>query len=187
VTMSPADLEHFRAGLRNLSPRQGPFERLLRMAIRVASWACGWRIEVDGVDRLPSDGHRPRAAGCVLAGAPHRAWIDPFLVLAAWPPDAARLVWVGDGSTMVRLWRRHCCRSGWSPPGAGGPRATQLAAGTEAGAAMAIFTRRAGHPRRRDARDAPGFAYLALRAAPGHPGAGWHASIVPVPRSPWTC
>jgi 1-acyl-sn-glycerol-3-phosphate acyltransferase len=129
-----------------------------------------WRIDASGFDRLPARSGR-RATGCLVVPAPHRAWIDPFLVLAAWPPDAARLVWFGDGATMSRSWWRRWLfsRLGMIPiaPDAGGPRVyADLAAEVmAAGAALVIFPEK-GPPSLPDRTRtiSPGFAYLALRA-----------------------
>lgn len=171
-------LERFRAGLQRTTWRQGRFQRLLRGVIRAWCWAVGWRVTVRGVDRIPVGTGRPPGSGCVIAVAPHRAWIDPFLLLAAWPPEATRLAWMGDGAMMTRsAWRRWLLpRLGMVPiaPGSGGPRAyAGLAAGiVAAGGALVIFPEK-GPPSAPDATRtiAPGFAYLALRAG---------APVVPV-------
>jgi 1-acyl-sn-glycerol-3-phosphate acyltransferase len=171
-------LDRFRAGLERTTWRQGRFERLLRGVIRAWCWAFGWRVVVRGLDQLPVGTGGAPGAGCVVAVAPHRAWIDPFLLLAAWPPGAARLAWMGDGATMTRSrWRRRLLpRLGMVPitPGSGDPRAyADLVAGVlVAGGALVIFPEK-GPPSAPSATRtiAPGFAYLALRAG---------ASVVPV-------
>lgn len=143
----------------------------LRWLVRAGSRLVGWRIEAYGRRLLPVGiGGRP-AGGCLVAPAPHRAWIDPFLLIAAWPPDAARLVWFGDGPTMVRSWWRRWLfpRLGMIPitPGSGGPRAyAELASSVLAtGAALVIFPEK-GPPSPPESTRviAPGFAYLARRA-----------------------
>ena len=143
----------------------------LRWLVRAGSHLVGWRIEAYGRRTLPLGiGGRP-AGGCLVAVAPHRAWIDPFLLIAAWPSDAARLVWFGDGPTMVRSWWRRWLfpRLGMIPitPGSGGPRVyAELAATVLAtGAALVVFPEK-GPPSPPEAtrRVAPGFAYLARRA-----------------------
>ena len=165
------DLERFRKGLHRAAVRQGSWDRALRALIRGGCWLVAWRIESTGFDALPRGVAGRRGAGCLVVPAPHRAWIDPFLLLAAWPPTAARLVWFGDGPTMTRSWWRRWLfpRLGMIPitPGAGGPRAyADLAAQvTAAGAALVIFPEK-GPPSPPDSTRtiSPGFAYLALRA-----------------------
>jgi 1-acyl-sn-glycerol-3-phosphate acyltransferase len=199
-----AGLERFREGLRRAArgPRpfhQGPFEKVLRAVIRLGCRLFAWRLEVTGIDRIPAataerlaapaepaspvppaqpSGRRPRGAGCIVVGAPHRAWVEPFLLALAWPSDAARLVWVGEGATMTASWwrRRLLPRLGLIPigPGAGGPRAyaDMAAEALSAGAAVAIAPEK-GPPSapHRTRTIAPGFAYMALRSG---------APIVPV-------
>jgi 1-acyl-sn-glycerol-3-phosphate acyltransferase len=165
------DLERFRDGLRRTAVRQGPWDRALRWLIRAGCWLVAWRIESTGFEGLPRDVAGRPGAGCLVVPAPHRAWIDPFLLLAAWPPTAARLVWFGDGPTMTRSWWRRWLfpRLGMIPIArdAGGPQAyAELAAQvTNAGAALVIFPEK-GPPSPPDSTRtiSPGFAYLALRA-----------------------
>ena len=148
---------------------QGRLDRALRRLIGVGCWLTGWHIEVKCVG-LPTGGNRT-GAGCVIAVAPHRAWIEPFLLLAAWPPGAARLVWLADGHTVTRSWwrRRLLPRLGIIPitGRVAGPRAyAELVAEVLAeGAALVVFPEvgpaaAAGRTR----RISPGFAYLACRA-----------------------
>jgi 1-acyl-sn-glycerol-3-phosphate acyltransferase len=175
--LSPEQLERFRLGLRRRSPRQGLLERGLRFAIRAACRACGWRVSIVSAP-LPVHGGRPPGAGCIVAAAPHRAWIDPFLLLAAWPPDAARLAWIADGPMATRsAWRRVILpRVGVVPisPTAGGPRAYAglSSEALAAGAAVAIFPEKGPpSPPERTRTVAPTFAYLAFHAG---------APVVPV-------
>jgi 1-acyl-sn-glycerol-3-phosphate acyltransferase len=171
VGIREADLGRFRDGLRAAQARQGLPDRLLRRSVVLGCRLAGWRVEAKGLAHLPDDGWRPRGAGCLIVAAPHRAWIDPFLLLASWPADAARLAWFGDGETMVRSWWRRWLfpRLGMIPiaPGSGGPRAyAEIAAEVlSAGRALALFPEK-GAPSPPDATRtiAPGFAYLALRA-----------------------
>jgi 1-acyl-sn-glycerol-3-phosphate acyltransferase len=171
-------LGRFTAGLGRISWRQGLFERVLRGVIRAWCWAVGWRVTVHGLEALPRAPGRLPGGGCVIAVVPHRAWIDPFLLLAAWPTGAARLAWMGDGATMTRTrWRRWLLpRLGMVPiaPGSGGPRAyAELAAAVlAAGGSLVIFPEK-GPPSPPEATRtiAPGFAYLALRSG---------APVVPV-------
>ncbi|MFL5684617.1 MAG: lysophospholipid acyltransferase family protein [Chloroflexota bacterium] len=175
----PVDVDRFRDGLRRAAVRQGPIERGLRVVIRAVCWLLRWRVDATGFDGLPRRGAADRpAAGCLVVGAPHRAWIDPFLLLASWPPEAARLVWFGDGPTMSRSWWRRWLfpRLGMIPitPGSGGPRAyASLAAEVMgAGGALVIFPEK-GPPSAPDATRliSPGFAYIALYAG---------ATVIPV-------
>jgi 1-acyl-sn-glycerol-3-phosphate acyltransferase len=95
-----------RAALEHVSPRRGPLDRLVRLVVRAGFALVGWRIRAEGWDRLPRDANG-RVVPCVVAVAPHRGWIDPFLLLLTWPRDAPRLAWFGDARTMARSgWRR---------------------------------------------------------------------------------
>lgn len=166
----PGDVERFREGLARASVRQGSIDRILGLSIRAFCRLVAWRVDASGFDKLPSGPGRA-GAGCLVIAAPHRAWIDPFLLLAAWPSTAARLVWFGDGPTMSRSWwrRRLFPRLGMIPisPATGGPRAyASLAARiVHGGAALAIFPEK-GPPSPPDETRtiAPGFAYIALYA-----------------------
>jgi 1-acyl-sn-glycerol-3-phosphate acyltransferase len=165
------DLDRFRAGLRQAAVVQGPLDGALRLLIRIVRTFPGWHVEATGFDGLPAGANGRRAAGCLIVAAPHRAWIDPFLVLMAWPSTAARLVWFGDGETMARSWWRRSLfpRLGMIPiaPDAGGPRAYAALVDEviHAGAALVIFPEK-GPPSPPDATRtiSPGFAYLALHA-----------------------
>jgi 1-acyl-sn-glycerol-3-phosphate acyltransferase len=172
------DIQRFREGLRRAAVRQGPLDAALRILIRAFCRLVAWRVDATGFDGLPHGSGGPPGAGCLVVAAPHRAWIDPFLVLAAWPPSAARLVWFGDGATMARSWWRRWLfpRLGMIPisAGSGGPQAyASLAAEVmDAGAALVIFPEK-GPPSAPDATRtiSPGFAYLAIHAG---------APVVPV-------
>lgn len=176
-----------RAGrvLRGLSPRQGLTHRVLRAMIRLGLRIPGWRLEVNGMERLPrydtatasADPVRP-GAGCLIVVVPHRAWVEPFLLMAAWPQEAARPVWVGDGRTIHLSWWRRLAlpRLGVIPigPGSRGPRAyAELAAeALSRGAAVVIFPEKGPpSPPERTRTIAAGFTYLALRSG---------APVVPV-------
>lgn len=165
------DLERFREGLGGAAVRQGALDRGMRLLIHGVCRLLSWRVEASGFDRLPRGPGGFPAGGCLVVAAPHRAWIDPFLVLAAWPPRAARLVWFGDGPTMARSWWRRWLfpRLGMIPiaPRSGGPQAyADLAAQVMgAGAASVIFPEKGPPSRPEETRTiSPGFAYLALRA-----------------------
>lgn len=171
------DLRRFEQALAGLPPGQGRLETWVRRLF--AGWCrlVGWSLRVELAGPLPSDGGRA-GAGCIVVAAPHRAWIEPFLLLAAWPPGAARLVWLADARTVTRSWwrRRLLPAAGVLPvtPGSGSPRryAEAAAAATRAGHAVAVFPE-VGPPSPPECtrRISPGFAYLALRTG---------APIVPV-------
>jgi 1-acyl-sn-glycerol-3-phosphate acyltransferase len=100
-----ADHDRMRAALADLPPRPGTLDRLVRATVRAGFALAGWRVRTTGLELLP------RGAGgdvvpCVVAVAPHRGWVDPFVVLLAWPAGAPRLAWFGDERTMARSWWR---------------------------------------------------------------------------------
>jgi 1-acyl-sn-glycerol-3-phosphate acyltransferase len=180
VTNKPesVDVQRFREGLGRASVRQGSVDRGLRLLIRGVCRLLSWHVDASGFDGLPRGEAGRAGAGCLVVAAPHRAWIDPFLLLSAWPPGAARLVWFGDGPTMTRSWWRRWLfpRLGMIPiaPGSGGPRAyASLAAQVlGAGAALVIFPEKGPPSRPEETRTiVPGFAYLAVFAG---------APVVPV-------
>jgi 1-acyl-sn-glycerol-3-phosphate acyltransferase len=176
--ITPADAARFRAALAQRSDRQGLVEACLRAVIRASCRLVGWRVSVDRRAALPAWTTARPGSGCILAVAPHRNWLEPFLLLAAWPPDAAALVWLADGATVSRSWwRRHLLpRLGIVPVEGrfGGPGSyLQMAeAALRSGAAMVIFPE-VGEPSTPDhIRDlAPGFAYAAI---------GCGAPVIPV-------
>ena len=100
-----ADRARMRTELAHLSARQGRFDALVRLVVCSGFALVGWRLRAAGVDLLPRDG-LGRVAPCVVAVAPHRGWIDPFLLVLAWPGAAPRLTWFGDEQTIVRSWWR---------------------------------------------------------------------------------
>jgi 1-acyl-sn-glycerol-3-phosphate acyltransferase len=83
------------------SPRAGMAYRLLRRAWRTGSLSLGFRVRVSGIDNLPCDASGRPTGGYVLAGVPHRTWIDPFLPWG-WLPAEPRLALFGDARTMAR-------------------------------------------------------------------------------------
>ena len=176
AALSAEDVRRFHAALARIPMRQGWFERALRVVIRAWCRAVAWRVSVTSAAPLPERDGVP-GAGCVVVTAPHRAWLEPFLLLAAWPAGAARLVWLADGRTATRSWwrRRLLPRLGVIPitSGSGPHRYAELAAAAcERGLAVAVFPE-VGPPSSPDRarRISAGFAYLALRAG---------APIVPV-------
>ncbi len=73
--------------------------RAVRLFARFALFVVfRFRIRTDGQDRLPSGGY-------LLVAAPHRGWMDPFVVLHA-IPAAPRAWFLGSGpSTFTSRWR----------------------------------------------------------------------------------
>jgi 1-acyl-sn-glycerol-3-phosphate acyltransferase len=94
-----------RAALDGLRARPGWLDHLVRLVVRAWFTIVGWRIRAAGYQSLPRDA-AGRIVPCVVAVAPHRGWIDPFLLLLTWPRDAPRLAWFGDSRTMARSWWR---------------------------------------------------------------------------------
>jgi 1-acyl-sn-glycerol-3-phosphate acyltransferase len=169
VGFQERDVARFMRALRSVPPRQGRIDRLLRVAIRGWCTALRWRIEVDPLLDLPAVSSRAPGSGCVIAGAPHRSWVEPFLLVAAWPPDAAPLVWLADGRTVLgSWWRRRLLPRLRVIPIQGSARALPACAEAAAqvlaaGAALVVFPE-TGPPSAPDHLRAisPGFAYLAM-------------------------
>lgn len=165
------EFESFASALDGVPTTQGRFERLLRIVIRAWCRVVGWDIETGGWAALPARAGGAAGSGCIVVAAPHRAWLEPFLLLAAWPPHAARLVWLADGETVARSWwrRRLLPRLGVIPVVGGIEGPARYAAAASAvlsrGAALAVFPE-VGQPSEPDAprRISPGFAYLARHA-----------------------
>lgn len=176
--IDPANAARFRAALATISHEQGRVEWLLRRVIRAFCRVVGWHVSVAWQAELPAVTTSRRGSGCLVACAPHRTWLEPFLLLAAWPEDAARLVWLADGATVTRSWWRRGLlpRLGILPieRRVGGPDAylEAGAAALAAGAALVVFPEKGPpSPPDRTRTIAPGFAYLARRAG---------APVVPV-------
>jgi 1-acyl-sn-glycerol-3-phosphate acyltransferase len=170
----PPGIPELPAGLIGVaSPRAGVAYRACRLAWRAAALALGFRVRVRGLEHLPRDTAGRMTGGYILAGVPHRTWIDPFLPWG-WLPAEPRLAFFGDARTMARSpLRRWVVRrvGGILPiPSHGGPRAfaTHLegAAGVlRAGMVFCLFPEY-GPP---SAVDAPrpvaaGLGYMALRS-----------------------
>ena len=162
------------------SPRAGFTYRLLRLAFRVPAFLLRFRVEVEGLERLPRGAAGELTGGWIAAGLPHRSWIDPFLVWMVLPPEP-RLVFFGDARTMARSpLRRWTVRriGGILPiPTGGSPRTfrVHLAAAADvlrAGAVFCLFPE-TGFPTPAGTTRpiSPGLAYIAL-----HDG----ARIVPI-------
>ncbi len=177
----PPGIPELPAGLLGkASPRAGVAYRLLRVVWRIAGAALGFRVIVSGLEHLPRTPDGRRAGGYILAGIPHRTWVDPFLPWG-WLPAEPRLVFFGDARTMARSpLRRWIVRQvgGILPiPSHGGPRtfATHMAAAgevTRAGAVFMLFPESGFPVPPGTARPiSPGIGYVALRTG---------AAIVPV-------
>jgi 1-acyl-sn-glycerol-3-phosphate acyltransferase len=177
----PPGIPELAAGLvGSASPRAGVAYRLLRMTWRVVATALGFRVLVRGLRNLPRTPDGRRTGGYILAGIPHRTWIDPFLPWG-WLPAEPRLVFFGDARTMARSpFRRWVVRrvGGILPiPSHGGLRAfaTHMAAAGEVIRAGAVFTLFPEYgppaPVEVSRQVAAGLGYVALRTG---------APIVPV-------
>jgi 1-acyl-sn-glycerol-3-phosphate acyltransferase len=164
-----AERARYAGKLGRLAGTPGRLDHALHLAVRLAAVPFGWRVVVDGVERLPRDA-AGRVVPCVVAAAPHRGWTDPFLVLLAWPRDAPHLAWFGDEVTMTRSWwrRRLLPRLGMIPiPAQPSARSVDIhlaaAAGVLArGCCLVVFVEK-GPPSPRGATRtiAPGAAWLA--------------------------
>jgi 1-acyl-sn-glycerol-3-phosphate acyltransferase len=163
----------FRMALARVDARPSRLTRPIRIVLRAGTRLCRFRIAVEGLEHLPRGADGRIVGGWILAGAPHRAWVDPLLLILAWPADAPRLAWLGDGPTVVRSWWRRLLlpRLGVIPivPG-GGPAAVAehvLAAASilDRGAVLALFVERGDpSPPDRTREIAGGFAWMALGA-----------------------
>lgn len=93
------------------SPRPTLGYRLVAWAIRwIGRWVFAFRTDVIGSEHLPSTATGSMTGGWILAGLPHRTWVDPFVVIDALPREP-RLVFFGDGPAIHRsAWRRWLVR-----------------------------------------------------------------------------
>lgn len=162
------------------SPRAGIAYRACRALWRTVALALGLRIRVRGVEHLPRDGDGRLVGGYVLAGVPHRTWIDPFLPWG-WLPAEPRLAFFGDARTMarspLRRWVVHRVGGILPIPSHGGPRAFAMhlegaAEVLRAGMVFCLFPEYgAPSPIESSRPIAAGLGYVALRSG---------APIVPV-------
>lgn len=83
------------------SPRAPLFYRLLLLGCRTIARLLGFKLRLEGADRLPTGPDGRPAGGWIAAGLPHRTWIDPF-VLALLLPVEPRINWLGDGRAIYR-------------------------------------------------------------------------------------
>ncbi len=75
--------------------------RLLRLAWRLAAFALGARLELEGRENLPVGPDGRPAGRWIAACLPHRTWIDPFVPWILLPVRP-RLAFFGDARTMAR-------------------------------------------------------------------------------------
>ncbi len=181
---SEADRARMRWALAGLSPRPGPLDALVRAVVRLGFALVGWRVRTAGLALLPRDDDG-RVVPCVLAVAPHRGWIDPFVLLLAWRPRMLRrLAWFGDERTMV------AARGGGAAPSPSRDDPDDLPPRhRRARSATTSPTRGAGHwrrggclvdlPARRGRRAHAGEHGRSLPGPPGGPSAGG-VPLVPV-------
>jgi 1-acyl-sn-glycerol-3-phosphate acyltransferase len=83
------------------SPRAPRIYRLLIAGCRAIARVLGFRLQLEGAERLPTQADGRPAGGWIAAGIPHRTWIDPF-VLALLLPIEPRINWLGDGRAIYR-------------------------------------------------------------------------------------
>jgi 1-acyl-sn-glycerol-3-phosphate acyltransferase len=162
------------------SPRPGVAYRLLRRLFAAVGWLLRFRLEVEGLEHLPRTADGRPAGGWIVAGLPHRTWLDPFLLWVVLP-ESPRLVFFGDARAMARSpLRRWVARrvGGLLPiPSHGGPKAfaVHVAAARDAlstGAVFCLFPESGPAVAPGLARPiAPGLGYIALRS---------RAPVVPV-------
>lgn len=155
------------------SPRPGILFRAAMGACRlIARGIFGLRPELLDAEHPPRDAAGRPAGGWIAVPAPHRRWIDPFLMLLVLPIDP-RIVFFADGRVLYRTaFRRWLFRAlGGVVPvwKRGGPKAffAHIEAARQvldAGAVFVIFPE-AGPPSAPDAARPiePGFGYMALR------------------------
>ncbi|HLX34518.1 MAG TPA: 1-acyl-sn-glycerol-3-phosphate acyltransferase [Candidatus Limnocylindrales bacterium] len=79
--------------------------RGLRLLWKVLAWLLGIRLELQGAEHLPRDATGRPTGAWILAGMPHRTWIDAF---PTWIllPTRPRLAFFGDAQMMARSWQR---------------------------------------------------------------------------------
>ena len=154
------------------TPEPGLTYRLLRGLWRLAADALGLHLQLEGAEHLPRDATGRPTGGWILAGMPHRTWIDPFVPWILLPARP-RLTFFGDARTMARSAARRWVvdrLGGVVPiPASRDPKvvATHLAAAAQlldAGAIFMLFPEtgpasEVGHVRRLGG----GLGYIALR------------------------
>jgi len=83
------------------NPEPGLAYRLLRATWRVAAFALGAHLELEGREHLPVGPDGRPAGRWIAACLPHRTWIDPFVPWVLLPARP-RLAFFGDARTMAR-------------------------------------------------------------------------------------
>ncbi len=71
-----------RAALARLPASPTALDRAIRIGVRAGFLLVGWRVRAEGLERLPRD-RTGRMLPCVLAVAPHRGRLDPFVLILA--------------------------------------------------------------------------------------------------------
>lgn len=87
------------------TPVPGITYRLLRTLWRLLAAALGLRLVLEGAEHLPRDAAGRPTGGWILAGMPHRTWIDPFVPWILLP-SRPRLAFFGDAQMMARSAQR---------------------------------------------------------------------------------
>lgn len=155
------------------SPHASVLYRLVLAAVHtIGRGIFGFRTDVRGRAHLPGGVDGRPSGGWIAAGLPHRTWVDPFVVVDILPVEP-RLVFFGDGPTMVRsAWRRWLVRrvGGLIPIWPGADRQaieaylSAAAAALDAGAVLCLFPETGTATPPGTARPfGSGLAYFALR------------------------
>jgi 1-acyl-sn-glycerol-3-phosphate acyltransferase len=66
----------------------------------VAKWLLRFKVEVEGLENVPA------SEPLIVAAAPHRNWIDPFLILSALPPLPRTYFLAAADTAGQRWWKR---------------------------------------------------------------------------------
>jgi 1-acyl-sn-glycerol-3-phosphate acyltransferase len=106
-TDSPTSLGEKRGDDRRHAERFRPTVWSALQARRISLWLTlvgkgllRFNIEVEGLQ------HVPRGEPLIVAGAPHRNWIDPFLILQVLPPLPRTYFLAAADTTGNRWWKR---------------------------------------------------------------------------------
>lgn len=93
VRLGPLDVDRFRPSFRSALQA-----RRIKLWLTLVSRALfRFRIEVAGLENVPEN------EPIIVAAAPHRSWIDPFLLLVALP-SLPRLYFVAAADTPANRW-----------------------------------------------------------------------------------
>lgn len=106
-TRSPMSLPQKHADDRWHAERFRPSVWSALQARRIKLWLTlvgkgllRFNIEVEGLERVP------RGEALIVAAAPHRNWIDPFLILQVLPPSPRTYFLAAADTTGNRWWKR---------------------------------------------------------------------------------